>query len=215
MHKSAFVLFAGISTLVVSGCGWFGGKDDGQAKAEKALPGGVAVVDLDEVARRLGRDQYMLDTLKQTQQTLNERLEVVQASYVKQIEEKQEALGVGKEGVEISEDATKTLLGMKRQAGLNLNQARKQAISSLTQQRTQLVANFRSEVRPVASEVAKEKGLSIVLSKNDTVLFTHEDAVDITAEVAKRLKASGAGSAVKTARQPQAVQPVTQGTQGR
>jgi Skp family chaperone for outer membrane proteins len=214
MRTSAFVIVVGLISFCVSGCGWFGGKDDAEAKTEKAVPGRVAVVDLDEIARRVGRDQYMIDRLKQTQQTLNERLEVVQASYVKQIKQKQETLGVGNEGVEISDEDTKTLLGMQREAGLNLNQARKEAISSLTQRRTQLVATFRNEVRPIASEVAKEKGLSIVLTKNDTVLFTHEDAVDITDEVAKRLRASGAGS-VKTAQQPRPLQPATQGAQPR
>jgi Skp family chaperone for outer membrane proteins len=214
MRTSAFVTVAALVSLCVSGCGWFGGKNDTEAKVEKSVPGRVAVVDLDEIARRVGRDQYMIDTLKQTQQTLNERLEVVQASYVKQIKQKQETLGVGNEGVEITDEDTKTLLGMQREAGLNLNQARKEAISSLTQRRTQLVASFRNEVRPIASEVAKEKGLSIVLTKNDTVLFTHEDAVDITDEVAKRLRTSGLGS-IKTAQQPRPLQPATQGAQPR
>jgi Skp family chaperone for outer membrane proteins len=208
MRQGAFVVVAGIATLVVSGCGWFGGKDDAEAKSDKPVSGRVAVVDLDEVARRLGRDQVMVSTLKQTEQTLNEKLEVVQASYVKQIEQKQEKLGVGQEGIEVSEDDSKTLLGMKRQAGLNLNQARKQAINTLNQHRLQLIVSYRKEVKPVAREVAKERGLSVVLTKNDNLLFVHEDAVDITDEVAKRMRAISPPPVAKVA-----TQPASQGTQ--
>lgn len=208
MRTTALVMAAGLVSLCMTGCGWFGGKDDAEASAKKTAQGLVAVVDLDEVARRLGRDQYMANTLKQTQQTLSERLGVVQASYVEQIKKKQEEFGVGQEDIELSDEAVKKLLGMKRQAGLNLNQARKEALSSLNKQKLQLVGSFRSEVKPIAKEVAKEKGLSVVLTKNETVLFAHEDSVDITNEVVKRLKANGAAAPVaRTAAQPRPVPP--------
>lgn len=209
MRTHTLVAIAVFSILGVSGCG---NKDDAQVKTEKQKPGRVAVVDLNEVARRLGRDQYMVSALKQTQQSLNESLKVVQASYVEQIKEKQEELGVGQEGVKIEDDEAKKLLGMQQQANLNVNQARKQAISRLSQQRTRLISDFRNEVRPIADKVAKEKGLTIVLTKSDTILFSHDDSVDITDEVAKRLKAISPPAAV-TAQQPQALQPQQQDTQ--
>lgn len=214
MRTNVFVAVAGCVVLGISGCGWFGGKDAAEEKGGKPEAGRVAIVDLDEVARRLGRDQYMLSALKQSQQTLNEQLQVAQASYVKQIEAKQEKLGLGQEGVEIPDDEAKKLLEMRRNAGLYLNQARKQGISRLNKERTQLIQDFRELVKPVAREVASEGGLSIVLVKNDAILFVHEDAVDITDEVALRLKDNGAGIATHTAQQP-ATQSSSQATQQR
>lgn len=209
MRASTFVIAAGLVALSMAGCN----KDETHVHAPQDEHGRVAVVDLNEVARRLGRDQYMAAALKQSQQSLNEQLGVVQAAYVKEIEKKKEELGIVGEDVELNDEAVKTLLGMRQQANVNLNQARQQAISSLGQVRTKLIADFRSEVRPVASQVAKDKGLSVVLTKNDSVLFTHDDAIDITDEVAKQLKASGSSPAVSTAQQPRAVQPANQGTQ--
>ncbi len=184
MRTSAFLTVAGVASLLLTGCGWFGGDADSHSSK-----GGVAVLDLDEVAKILGRDTVMANSLKERQESLSEQLKTVQASYVKQIDEKKTEFGLGDEGVELTDEQTKTLLGMQRQAGLQLNEVRQKAINNLSAHRVQLISAFRSEVKPIAESVAAELGMSIVITKNDSVVFSYVDTVDITKDVASRLKA--------------------------
>ena len=60
--------------------------------------------------------------------------------------------------------------------------------------------HYAHGVQMIAQEVAKEKGLNVVITKNDT-LFSYESAVDITDEVAKRMRKT---AGTRTAQQPAA-----------
>jgi Skp family chaperone for outer membrane proteins len=53
--------------------------------------------------------------------------------------------------------------------------------------KARVVNGFRDEMKPVARRIAAEKGLGVVVTKNETVLFTYDDAVDVTDEVAAEL----------------------------
>jgi len=181
MRATGFTFILSIVAVCSIGCEKFGSDD---AHATSRL-GGVAIIDLDKLATQLGRDVQMVDSLQQQQQSLSEQLKVVQASFVEQIDQKKVEFGE-----ELTDEQTQQLLGMQQQAGFKLNQARQRAIGNLNQHRVQLIASFREEVKPVVRKVAAAKGLSIVITKNDTVVFTHEDTVDITDDVALALKAS-------------------------
>jgi Skp family chaperone for outer membrane proteins len=144
--------------------------------------GTVAVIDLDAVARQIGRSEIMVASIKQREATLNQQLRGVQTSYQQQLRKKQEEFGD-----EATGDASQQLALLQRQVHHNLNQCRTQAQTDLNRHRLQLIAQFREEVKPLARQVAAEKGLSIVVTKNDAVVFTYTSAVDITDEVATRL----------------------------
>ena len=180
MRPTRLTVIVSLLAVCLAGCGKFGwnGSQDGSKS------GGVAVIDLDQVAKSVGRDIQMVNALEHRQQSLNEQLQVVQASFVKQISERKEAAGE-----EPNEEQAKELVGMQREAGLRLNQVRKQALNNLSQHRIQLIASFREEVKPIAQKVAADKGLSIVVSKNDSVVFTYDNAVDITNDVVIAMKA--------------------------
>jgi len=158
-------------------------KTDAQPAAPQPL-GAVAVIDLDEIARRLGRDVSMEKAVKQQETQLNQQLQTVQASYNQQINEKKLEFGDA-----LNEEDAKLLLTMKRQANLNLNDARRRAQNELTQHRFKLISLFREEVKPVARDVAKSKGLSIIVTRNDTVIYAYDTAVDITDEVFEKVLA--------------------------
>lgn len=153
-----------------------------QKAPDAPATGSVAVIDLDAVARQLGRDTQMAESIKERESSLNEQLQVVQASYQKQITDKKDRLGT-----EPTDQQTLELTQLQRQAGMNLNQVLVQARESLGQHRVQLIARFREEVKPVAREVAAEKGLSVVVTKNDTVVFAYPSEVDITDAVAAKM----------------------------
>lgn len=171
----------GVLTIAIglAGCG---GKKE-QASESPKVVGAVAVLDLDEVARRLGRDLEMTDSIKQRESSLNQQLVTVQASYQEELKGRKDALGE-----QPSEQATKELAGLAQQANLKLNEARQQAIGILSQHKANLIRRFRDEAQPVAREVAAAKGLSIIITKNDSVVFAYESAVDITDEVVGRMR---------------------------
>ncbi|MCH2204093.1 MAG: OmpH family outer membrane protein [Fuerstiella sp.] len=145
--------------------------------------GGVAVVDLDRVAKELGRDVTMVQQLQQQQTGLTQKLAAVKSSFEKQLTETFEELPETPD-----EEQTKQLLNMKRNANIRLATYRKQAGTALEQMKNSVITSFRSEAMPVARDVAKERGLSVVLTSNDSVVFTFDKTVDITDDVIARLE---------------------------
>jgi len=158
------------ATLLTVGCG-----------TERS--GGVAVVDLDRVAKELGRDTVMLQQLQQQQNGLNQKLASVKTSFESQLTENFEKLPE-----EPSEEEAAKLLTMKRNANIQLATYKKQATNALGQLKNSAIAGFRAEAMPIARDVAKERGMSVVLTTNDSVVFAFDKAVDITDDVIARLE---------------------------
>lgn len=152
--------------------------------ASSSRTGGVAVVDLDEVARRLGRDAEMVQAFQGEAGRLNQALTSAQQSAVSQLEE----IGKGL-GDHPSEDDARNFLRVRQSAQLQLNQLRARAETQLNQHRQQLVSQFRQQAKPIVNKVAKDKGYSTIVTRNDTVVFSYDNAVDITEDVVRLMSA--------------------------
>lgn len=152
--------------------------------------GQVAVVDLDEVARMLGKDKQILQLIEQRQVTLNEQVSSTQKSLIQQLNQKKAEFG------ELSDDESRQLTQLQTQANAILTNTRTQAQSDLTAYQQEVVDRFRAEAKPVALEIAAKKGCRVVLSKNDSVVFAFDQAVDLTSEVATSLRSKAATSPV-------------------
>lgn len=172
MRVKLFWTFCPALVLLSTGCGWVGGSS-----------GGVAVVDLDEVAKQIGASEEMSQALAARENNLNGQLQSLKANYVQQLESKKFEFGEDR-----TEEETTQLVAMGRQVNLNLAQAQRNAQGNLSAHRAQLIAKFREQVIPHAEKIAKERGLSIVVPKNDGLLLTVDDSVNITSEVAAALK---------------------------
>lgn len=185
----ALILVVGI----VGGCG----NTDGEAEA--LTTGKVAVIDLDLVAKLLGRDVEMANAVKQREGSLNQTL----ARYRDDLRSKLEA-EQGKLGDSPTPEATKSLQAFGQEVSVQYNQAMQNAKTNLTQHRAQVIHQFREQVRPIAQQAAKDNGLSIVVTKNDSVVFAYESAVDITDDVVQRMRSlpSPVQPATHTASQP-------------
>lgn len=144
---------------------------------------GVAVVDLDRVASELGRDAVMVRQLQQQQSGLSQQLAAVKNNFEKQIAESYEKLPETPE-----EEEVKKLLNMKRNANIQLASYQKQASNALGQMKNSVIAEFRAEALPVARQVANERGLAVVLTTNDSVVFAFDKSVDITDAVIAELQ---------------------------
>ncbi|HMO85128.1 MAG TPA: OmpH family outer membrane protein [Lacipirellulaceae bacterium] len=182
-----YVLAAVAALGPVAGCGWQ------SAPNSKGTAGAVAIIDLDEIARRLGSDRQIADSLNQRQTALRQQLVELAQSYSQQIADQRKSLPAEQPG-----QADVTLAGWEQQANANLNQVKQQAELDLLNHRQRLMAQFRDQVKPVARRVAQQRGLSVIVTKNDTVIFDYAAGADITDEVVDELLAASAPAAMPT-----------------
>ena len=146
--------------------------------------GGVAIVDLDEVARRLGRDQEMVKSIQSQAGALNQKLVAAQESANQQLGQIRDGLGQ-----DPTEEQAKEFVLVRRNAQVQLNQLEQNAQVVLNQHRQGLVNKFREDAKPIAERVASERGLATVVTANDTVVFSFDNSVDITEDVIKLMSA--------------------------
>jgi Skp family chaperone for outer membrane proteins len=185
----AQLLVGAIFALGLTGCGW-SSSDKPTASGAAA----VAVIDLDEIARRLGSDKQMADAINQRQSALRQKLVELAAAYNEQIAEQQKTLPADQ-----ADQAEVTLAAWQQQANDNLNQVRQQAELDLRNHQAQLIQQFRDSVKPAARRIAQARGLTLIVTRNDSVVFDYTAAADITDEVVDELLASSATPAAQVA----------------
>jgi len=141
-----------------------------------------AVLDLNEVATRIGRSAELQNALTAREQSLEQQLVQLQSNYQQKVDAKRTELGE-KPTPEQVEELTKLASGLNTE----FLRARATAQQALGNEQAAMVRQFREEVLPVAAEIAAERGLTTILTKNEIVLFAWDPASDITEEVIKRM----------------------------
>jgi Skp family chaperone for outer membrane proteins len=144
---------------------------------------GVAVVDLDAVAHRLGLDAQMHKTVQSQTELVQQKLAALEQNASVQLEEARRGLGAAP-----STQDEANFRRMRQNAQVQLNQLKQKAEQELTQQRQQMVARFREDAKPYAARVARERGFSTIITRNETFLFSYDAAVDITDAVASLMR---------------------------
>ncbi len=141
----------------------------------------VAVLDLQAVAKALGRDDDFKQQLEGAGKQLGEQLTQVSSALQNQLREEQAKLGENP-----TDEARGKLRQMAAEAQRKFQQSQLQARQKARQFQLQLATQFRKDVQPVATEVARAKGASVVMLSNTLMWF--EPAVDITAEVIGKMR---------------------------
>jgi len=209
--QRTFVLWSFVcqSVLIAGGCGtsfWPSQEGSGQGASTAGTASrlsGVAIVDLDEVAKQLGTDVALLKEINNGQASLNQQLRSLQTTLQEKYHQKAHELEAQLSADGSSTEARKQQLAeLERNFNLQLNQAQRTAQNELGAYRQQLIQRFRDEVVPVAQEAATQRGLGVVLTKNDTVLLTFDDAHDITALVVAKMRARRAAATAAAANSP-------------
>ena len=177
--KKLTLSFLALSSLAYAGCNGVGSSSSGP----------VAVVDLDAVAQKLGKDKQILQLIEQRQVNLNEQLVATQNSLIQQLNQKKSEFG------EISDDEAKQLVQLQNEANKIVATTRVQAQSNLTNFQQEVVNRFRAEAKPIAMELAAKKGCRVVLSKNDSVVFAFDKTVDLTDDLVVAIQSKGSSSA--------------------
>jgi Skp family chaperone for outer membrane proteins len=177
MRRYGWILGLAVAAGSVTGCGQMSGSPAASAK------GGIAVVDLDKVAAETGRDRQLAQSLELAQNSLNE-------NYSKIFEKAKDELTSKKKGLgeQPSDEQKKELSDWERSATTQLGQLQNQARVKFEQYKQTQIARFRSELKPIAQEIAAKRGLSIVIPKNEGLLLSVDPGVDITDEVVKVLR---------------------------
>ena len=189
-----------LSLVCFAGC--FG---QGSANESASVP--VAIVDLDEIARRIGRDTVMANSVAAQTRNLNSQLKTLQDGLRRTLSEKEKSVGQTgqsnrsnnnlKGAVRTPQISDADLDQLRQEANLRLNRAQRKAQAAISKHRLALIRKFRKEAMDYVKDVAREKGIKIVLTNNDSVVFMFEDPVDLTAQVAKRMKADAAQQPVQ------------------
>lgn len=179
--RSQLAVFVMLAVASLAGCEWT------SAQKPPSTTGAVAVIDLDAIARRLGRDKQIADSINQRQSSLNQQLVELARSYTQQIEEKKKTLP------ETEADQGKVkVASWQQQANASLNQIKQKAEVDLQSHRAQLISQFRDQIKPAARKVAQARGLSVIVTKNDGVVFDFAARSDITEDVVNELLATQA-----------------------
>lgn len=199
------VLALGVAGL--AGCGWQAG-----TASSSTATGGVAVVDLDEIARATGSKTRLDDMIKMREVNLNNALGKFNTDVSDDIKGKiQEYKDLEEQaGKELSPEEAKKLRSEVMQAQAKLQQARSKAQIDLQGFTEELKLTFRKQIKPIAQEVAEKKGFSIVIPKNEGLLLSVSPANDITNDVIVALqtmaKQKPAAEAVKDVESKQAAE---------
>src|SRR5690606_836086 len=134
------------------------------------------------IAERLGSDKQIVESIASRQTSLSQQLVDLAKSYNAQIAEKQKTLA------ETTPEQTEvTVASWQKQANANLSKVKQQAEADLQRHQAQLIAQFREQIKPAARRVAQKRGLSVIGTKNDNVLYDGAPAADSTEEGADHL----------------------------
>lgn len=159
--------------------------------------GGVAVIDLDAVAKAMGRDKAINEQVQTYAKDQEAKLRELKSELEQQVSSAAEQLDKDA-SVEDKKSLNTLVLGARDQLTRELGHARQSA----QQLRQQLVRDFAIEVQPMARRAADRRGLSVVLIKQAGMLVVAPEA-DITNDVIDMLQTKGPDVAPALPDQPQ------------
>lgn len=165
--KTIYSLFAVVTLVAMVGC------DSGTSQTK--TQGGVALIDLEVVAKRLGRDTEIDSELKTIGDDLGNKLAAAQKGLQDEFLQLKQSLGENPTAEE-----NQKLADRGRELNEKFQQEQQTARQEIANKRTDLVVGFREEIRPTALRVASDRGLTTILVKSDIVVLANDPSVDIT-----------------------------------
>lgn len=145
-----------------------------------AQKGGVAILDIDEVARQLGVEEKVRVDLLNMQNNLNSDLQRTQTTMQNQMAGVEKAAGANP-----TEEQKKQIVATNQQLNEEFNRVKNQAQQTLAQERVRMITEFRTRLEPIALKAAGELGLEVVLMKVTPPVFAYANSVDVTQATVK------------------------------
>ena len=147
---------------------------------------GVAIIDLDAIARALGRDDVIAQQINVANQQLAGQLGQVATNLQQQVQARRDEYEV------IGDEAEQELQELTAVANQRLQQTQQLAQQRSAQFRQAVINSFRNEVTPYASKIASARGAVAVVTVATPMLWFDAKA-DITDEVIAAMREAGAG----------------------
>lgn len=144
------------------------------------------VVDPVSVAKALGRDEAMRKQLDSAVEQLNAQVRQHSTELSSKVE--QEKTNLGKNPSEASTTKFRELVAA---ASESIKQTQLLARQKAADYRATLLANFNTELRAAAADIAKARGAGSVVIMDDSLLW-FDQAADITGDVIAKLRARAA-----------------------
>ncbi len=144
-----------------------------------AQKGGVAILDIDAVAKQLGVEEKVRVDLLNIQNNLNAELQKAQTTMQTQMNGVEKAAGE-----KPTDEQRKQIVATNQQLNDEFNRMKSQAQQNLAQERVRMISEFRTRLEPIALKAAKAIGLEVVVMKNAPV-FAFDASVDITQETTR------------------------------
>ena len=150
-----------------------------------AQQGGVAILDIDRVAKELNVDKAVAAELQLIGTDLNTELNQIRTNLQNRMQQFESRAGQNR-----SQQVQAELVAANRQLTAQFNQVKAQAQNKLAAERIKKINDFREKLKPLSQEAAKARGLDVVMT-NSPQVFTFVTAVDITDDVIRAAKAAG------------------------
>lgn len=157
----------------------------------------VAVVDLDAVAKALGKDQTLTKQLQDVNNDINQQLTKIGQSYQQQLKDASD-----KAGPKPSDQDKKNLQAMQNDAQQKFAAYQQAGANKLRETQAKLADDFRNEVKPFAERFARQKGAGVVMVSTGMILWM-DNQLDITGDVITAMRAAPAAPAPATSDAPQ------------
>lgn len=143
----------------------------------------IAVIDLAATAKATGQDAVMEQQMEAARVELGGQLTQIAGDLEKKLQDEQSRLGGA-----TAASREKDFQQLAAQARQQLAQTQALAQQKAQEFQQGLVTKYRQAVQPIAAEIARSKGASVVLVVDPTMLW-FEPGVDITDEVIAKLRA--------------------------
>ncbi len=148
----------------------------------------AVVVDLDAVARAMGRDRLIDRRVEQATQALNAKLLEAAASMEKELKKQQADIGTA-----ATDEQRAKLKQTAQKIQENIQNNREVAAQARQRFRLEEIQRFRNEIKAVAAPIAEKHRASMVVVASQDILWFKPSA-DITATVIAEIR-SQAGAA--------------------
>lgn len=147
--------------------------------------GGVAVLDLDAVAKAAGRDAEIAEQVRVYAREQEAKLQELKSELEQQVTSASEKLGEDASAAD-KQSLSALVINARSQLTRELGQARQSA----QQLRQRLVNEFAKEIQPLAQRAAEARGMTVVMLKQPGLLVVMPQA-DITQAVIDALQSGG------------------------
>ena len=146
----------------------------------------VAVVDLDAVAKAMGKDQVIAKQLQNFNTQINRQLAKVGKDLQKQLKAETKKIGS-----KPTEQDKKNLVSLQNKAEQKFAAYRQAGANRIRQKQIKLADDFRNEVKPYAERFARQRGASVVMVSTSMILWV-DNRVDITADIIGAMRSASA-----------------------